>query len=125
MKTGPGLLLPMQQVLLVLGLSASIVIAAGCNSKPAVAKIAPYPSPYVVDTAEIMQRDAVKTRARELLDSGKYKNSADARRAAEKEYPPVDSSNSGLQKAEYYRWKQQQESQSKFESELDKMNRKL
>jgi hypothetical protein len=125
MKTGPSLLLPAQHGLLVLVSSVSLMVVAGCASKPKIAKQAPYPPPHVVGVDEIMQRDAVKTRTRELIDSGKYKNSADARRAAEKENPPVvDSTNSGLQEAEYYRWKQQQEVQSKFESDLEKMNRK-
>lgn len=81
------------------------------------------PAPYVVGTDEIMQRDAVATRARELAQTGKYKTSDDARRAAEKQYPATVNSDDSLQSADYYRWKKQVAVQEKFESDLDKMNR--
>lgn len=72
-----------------------------------------------------MQHDAVKARTLELIKSGKYKDSADARRAAMKEYPPVGNSDQSTQEAAYYYWKQRVKVQEKFEADLDKMKRKL
>ena len=71
-----------------------------------------------------MHRGAVKARTRQLIDSGKYKDSADARRAAKEEYPPVVNSDAGAEEAAYYHWKQQLKVQEKFEADLDKMKRK-
>ncbi len=82
------------------------------------------PAPYVASAEEIMQRDSVKVRARQLIDSGKYKDYADARRAAEKEYPPVINSDQGAQEAAYYYQQQRVKVQEKFEADLDKMKRK-
>ena len=103
--------------------SSLIVITGGCAAKSTVAKQAPYPAPHVVGAAEIMQRDAVAARSRELMQTGKYKTSAEARSAAEKEFPPAVDPTESDQSAEYYRWKQQQATQAKFEDALDKMKR--
>jgi hypothetical protein len=124
MKTDPGLLSLPSQAVAFLALGMALVSMSGCASKSHVAKKAPYPAPHVVDVSEIMQRDAAKARARELINSGKYKDYAEARRAAEKEYPPEVNQSDGTQEAEYYRWKKQQQVQSKFEADLDKMKRK-
>ena len=124
MKTGHRLLqLPLR--LVVVSVSAALTaVASSCASKPQVAKNTPYPAPHVVDVAEIVRRDSVNARARELINTGKYKTSAEARSAAEKEYPEVVNSGDSTQEVEYRRWKYQQQSQAKFEAELEKMRRK-
>ena len=124
MQTDPGRSAAQMFVVLLFS-SAVVSTACGCATKARTArKSVPYPGPHVTTAEEIMQRDAVKVRARQLIDSGKYKNSADARRAAEKEYPPVVNSDESAQEAAYYQFKQQVKVQEKFEADLDKMKRK-
>jgi hypothetical protein len=87
------------------------------------AKKAPYPAPTVVGTEEIMQRDAARTRERELVKAGKTPD--EARRIAEKEYPaPPPTPASSLQSPEYYQQQKQKAVQAKFESDLDKLKEK-
>jgi len=77
----------------------------------------------VAGVEEIMQRDAVRARTRELVNAGKTPD--DARRTAEKEYPPPPSDAAGsLQSPEYYQWQKQKAAQTKFESDLDKLKHK-
>lgn len=123
MKTDPSRLIV--NALAAILLSGAAVLMGGCATKTDTAK-APVrsPGPYVTSAEEIMQRNAVKARTRQLIDSGKYKDSADARRAAEKEYPPVVNSDEGAQEAAYYYQRQQAKVQEKFEADLDKMKRK-
>jgi hypothetical protein len=124
MKTDPGLLRSSPRLTAVLIFSWVMALTIGCASKNNVARKAPYPSPHVVDGAEIMQRDAVHARTRELVQAGKYKTTAEARRAAEAEYPASVNSTENNEWADYQRWQQQQSVQSKFEVALDKMKRK-
>ena len=124
MKTGPSLLNPTLRVVALFALGLPLLIVSGCTAKPAQASKTThaYPAPYVVSTAEVMQQNAVAARTRELVRAGKAPT--DARRIAEKEFPPVMDSIESAESAEYYHWKQQQVAQAKFESELDKMKRK-
>lgn len=124
MKTGPSLLNPTLRVVALFALGMPLLIVSGCTAKPAQASKTThaYPAPYVVGAAEVMQQNAAAARTRELVRSGKAP--AEARRIAEKEFPPVVNSIESAESAEYYRWKQQQVAQSKFEGELDKMNGK-
>ena len=99
-----------------------LFLAAGCAHHSTALKNAPTFSPPVVDAAEVMRRDTVAARTRELIRSGKYKTATDARRAAEQENP-APASTDGAQEAEYLHWKQQRAAQVKFEGELAKMKR--
>ena len=123
MKTGPSLFRSRYSQAVALAFGMALLSASGCSSKPHVAKSAPYPAPQVVGVEEIMQRDAVRARTRELVSAGK--TPAEARRTAEKEYPapPPDAATS-LQSAEYYQWQKQKAVQAKFESDLDKLKHK-
>jgi hypothetical protein len=104
---------------------AFVQVICGCATKTDTAHNPVLrPTPYVASAEEVMQRDSVKARARQLIDSGKYKDAADARRAAEKEYPPVMNSDQGAQEAAYYRWQQAAKVQEIFEADLDKMKRR-
>ena len=123
MKTGPGLLFPPLRVAMILTLGLPLLISSGCASKTAEAHkpTHAYPAPHVADAAEIMQRDAQAARTRELVRAGKKPD--EARRTAEKEFPAVVSSADTEESAEYYRWKQQQVAQERFEGQLAKMKR--
>ena len=124
MKTDPGLLSSRPAAITVMVLGMSLIVAAGigCASKPRVAKRAPYPSPHVVGVDEIFQRDAVRARARELLNAGEPP--AKARRTAEAENPVPSNADENNQWADYARWQKQQAVQTKFEADLDKMKPK-
>jgi hypothetical protein len=110
----------------IVGLGWLLVISSACASKPHQAKKDPsysYPSPPVADASELLRREAVTERARELVRKGEYKTTSESRRVAEQENPPVTASNDAAQWGEYARWKKQRAAQAKFEGELEKMNR--
>jgi ABC-type nitrate/sulfonate/bicarbonate transport system substrate-binding protein len=124
MKTDPGRRASPTLIVILLAAVVGLTVG-GCATKTGTArKSVPRPGPYLSTAEEIMQRDAVKARTRELIDSGKYKDSAEARRAANKEYPPVVNAVEGAQEAAYYHWKQQVKVQEKFAADLEKMKRK-
>ena len=124
MKTSPSLLNPTLLGVALFALGLPLLIVSGCTAKPAQASKTThaYPAPYVVSAPEVMQQNAAAARTRELVRAGK--TPAEAHRIAEKEFPPVVDSVESAESAEYYRWKQQQVAQTKFEGELDKIKRK-
>jgi len=120
MKTHPGLF-PAR--LAAAALVAAVILAAGCASKPHRLTRAPSPTPPSAGADEILRRQNVAARTRELLNTGKYKSLDAARSAAERQYPPVPSAAETTWSTEYAQWEKQKAEQAKFESDFAKSMR--
>lgn len=111
-----------------IGLMLVVAWACGLNSGCATRstsqlKRAPFDRPPVKSAGEVLHQQQVTTRARELLNTGKYKTSNEAKVAALKEVGGYNDPAYAKWSADQARWQQQVAEQEKFQKEFAKLER--
>lgn len=125
MKTCPGLWRePLRFVAaLVVGVFLSGLVGCASRNNRVHQPTYAHPPPPVVSATEVLRQDAVRERTRELIKSGKYKTTSEARRAAESENPATVTMEDANEATRYRQWQKQRAAQTKFEEDLDKLKR--